>query len=136
MPCEFGFNKASLSSIGASMQGKKEVEGYGTLILDEMKERQAVAFNKTYKVDGFLDYGDDEESVVPADHALVLMFVPLFHSCVQPIASFATRHASLGGWWQGWFWRRFCSFTNKMSLQLRSSVMVPQPTKPCNQLLA
>lgn len=97
MPCEFGFNKVSLASIGAFMQQEQGVRCYGTLILDEMKVRRTVKFNKqTYKVDGFVDYGDDQESNAVADHALVLMFVPLFHSWVQPIASFATKNAAPG----------------------------------------
>ncbi|XP_077556947.1 uncharacterized protein LOC144170810 [Haemaphysalis longicornis] len=97
MPCEFGFNKVSLASVGAFMKGKTGVQCYGTLVLDEMKVREVVSFNKsTYKVDGFVDYGDGQDSETTADHALVLMFVPLFHSWVQPIASFATRHAAPG----------------------------------------
>ncbi|KAH8026918.1 hypothetical protein HPB51_000139 [Rhipicephalus microplus] len=97
MPCEFGFNKVSLDSIGAFIKNKAGVQCYGTLVLDEMKVREVVAFNKsTYKVDGFVDYGDGHDSETTADHALVVMFVPLFHSWVQPIASFATRHAAPG----------------------------------------
>ncbi|KAH8025801.1 hypothetical protein HPB51_012123 [Rhipicephalus microplus] len=97
MPCEFGFNKVSLDSIGALMKNKAGVQCYGTLVLDAMKVREVVAFNKsTYKVDGFVDYGDGHDSETTADHALVLMFVPLFHSWVQAIASFATRHAAPG----------------------------------------
>ncbi|XP_072141070.1 uncharacterized protein [Dermacentor andersoni] len=97
MPCEFGFNKVSLASVGAFMKNRTGVQCYGALILDEMKVREVVAFNKsTYKVDGFVDYGDGHDSETTADHALVLMFVPLFHSWVQPIASFATRHAAPG----------------------------------------
>lgn len=99
MPSEFGFNKASLSSTRAFMQGKKEVDRYGTLTLDEMKICQAVAFNKTtYKVDGFVNYGENEGSAIPADHALVRLFVPLFHSVswAQPIASFCWQWASPG----------------------------------------
>ncbi|KAG0443319.1 hypothetical protein HPB47_015050, partial [Ixodes persulcatus] len=79
------------------MQTRNGVQCYGTLVLDEMKVRQAVSFNKsTYKVDGFVDYGDGKGSSTAADHALVVTFVPLFHSWVQPIASFATRNAALG----------------------------------------
>ncbi|KAH8018434.1 hypothetical protein HPB51_007343 [Rhipicephalus microplus] len=37
MPCEFGFNKLSLSSIGAFMKTMKGVQCYGTLVIDEMK---------------------------------------------------------------------------------------------------
>lgn len=63
------------------MQGKKAVEQFGILILDKMKAHQALAFNKTaYKVDGFVDYGENKDSAIPAYHALVLMFVHSFHS--------------------------------------------------------
>ncbi|KAH9364651.1 hypothetical protein HPB48_018459 [Haemaphysalis longicornis] len=58
MPCEFGFNKVSLPSIGAFMQQEQGVRCYGTLILDEMKVRRTVKFNnQTYKVDGFVLWG-------------------------------------------------------------------------------
>lgn len=76
MPCEFGFNKLSLSSIGAFTK-EGGVRCSGTLILDEMKVRRAVTFNKqTYKVDGFVDYGDNEESTAVADHALAPYVCP------------------------------------------------------------
>lgn len=97
-PCEFGFNQVALTSIGAQFADKKGLMRYGTLILDEMKVRKAVSLNcHTYKLDGFIDYGDGpSEQGSAADHALVLMFVPLFHNWVQPIASFATRNAAPG----------------------------------------
>lgn len=49
-------------------------------------------------MDGFVDYGDETNATTEqlADHALVLMFVPLFEGWVQPIASFATRGAAPG----------------------------------------
>lgn len=97
MPREFCFNKVSLESIGAFMKNKAGVQCYGTLIPDEMKVREVLAFNKsTNNVDGLVDYGDGHDSETTADHALVLMLVPLFHSWVQPIARFATRHAAPG----------------------------------------
>ncbi|KAK8777907.1 hypothetical protein V5799_020751 [Amblyomma americanum] len=45
---------------------------------------------------GFVDYGDvtAPNANQVADHALVLMFVPLFEDWVQPIASFATKGAA------------------------------------------
>lgn len=97
-PCEFGFNQLALTSIRAQFADLKGRMCYGTLILDEMKVRKAVSLNHhTYKLDGFIDYGDDSgDQASTADHALVLMFVPLFHGWVQPIASFATRNAAPG----------------------------------------
>lgn len=74
-------------------------KGWGSLILDEIKLRQAYDFNKcSYKMDGFVDYGGvtNEGTNQLADHALVLMFVPLFESWVQPIAAFATKCAAPG----------------------------------------
>ncbi|KAH9367171.1 hypothetical protein HPB48_014753 [Haemaphysalis longicornis] len=49
-------------------------------------------------MDGFVDYGGvtNEGTNQLADHALVLMFVPLFESWVQPIAAFATQGAAPG----------------------------------------
>lgn len=77
------------------MKTTKGVQCYGTLVIDEMKVRQAVAFNRqTYKIDGFVNYGDGEVSAATADHALVAMSVPLFHPWVQPIASFAAKKCS------------------------------------------
>ncbi|KAH7974705.1 hypothetical protein HPB49_018358 [Dermacentor silvarum] len=80
MPREFGFNKVSLASDGAFMKNRTEVQCYGTMILDEMKVREVVAFNKsTYKVDGFVDYGHGHDSETIAN--------PRFGSHVCAIAS-------------------------------------------------
>lgn len=101
-----------------------------------MKVRELVAFNRsTYKVDGFVDYGDGHDSETAADHALVLMFVPLFHSWVQPISSFATRHAA-PGIVLARFWKPFSSYTSTMQLSSLLSVMVPASTRPCGQVVA
>ncbi|KAG0411978.1 hypothetical protein HPB47_010892 [Ixodes persulcatus] len=98
-PCQFGFNRLSLVSIAAQLDNKKPLECYGTLLLDEMKVRKALVFNKsTYKLDGLVDYGEEgtTSQEEPADHALVLMFVPLYFDWVQPIASFASKGAAPG----------------------------------------
>lgn len=95
VPCQFGFNKVALSSIETFLVGKTGHQCFGTLILDKMKVRRAVSFNLgTYKLDGLVDYGDGVCSGTAADHALVLMFVPLFHIWVQPTACFATKNAT------------------------------------------
>ncbi|KAG0443013.1 hypothetical protein HPB47_015378 [Ixodes persulcatus] len=85
-PCQFGFNRLSLVSIAAPPDNKKPLECYGTLLLDEMK------------LDGLVDYGEEgtTSQEEPADHALVLMFVPLYFDWVQPIASFASKGAAPG----------------------------------------
>lgn len=97
MPCRFGFNNTALECIGSQMKGKQGYSCYGTLILDEMKVRKAVAFDESkLKMDGFIDYGGNCGGKEPADHALVMMFVPLFDNWVQPIASFASKGAAPG----------------------------------------
>ncbi|KAH9374512.1 hypothetical protein HPB48_021021 [Haemaphysalis longicornis] len=47
-------------------------------------------------MDGFIDYGGNCCGKKPADHALVMMFVPLFDNWVQPIARFASKGAAPG----------------------------------------
>ncbi|XP_049276172.1 LOW QUALITY PROTEIN: uncharacterized protein LOC125760320 [Rhipicephalus sanguineus] len=99
IPCRYGFNEVSLKSIQEHFQKKSHLQRCGVLLLDEVKLKQSVAFNKTsYKMDGFVDYGDVTNVTTDqlADHALVFMFVPLFESWVQPIASFATKGAAPG----------------------------------------
>ncbi|KAH7934718.1 hypothetical protein HPB51_028915 [Rhipicephalus microplus] len=99
IPCRYGCNEVSLKSIQEHFQEKSHLQRYGVLLLDEVKLKQSVAFNKTsYKMDGFVDYGDETNATTEqlADHALVLNFVPLFEGWVQPIASFATRGAAPG----------------------------------------
>lgn len=99
VPCEFDFNNIALTSIGAQFAEKEGHLCYSTLILDEINVRKAVSFNtRKYKLDGFIDYGDEMyQEDTAADHALVLMFVALFHAWVQPKANFATRNAAPGG---------------------------------------
>lgn len=99
LPCKYGFNPVCLEAIQKQFHGKADEQRLGSLILDEIKLRQAYDFNKcSYKMDGFVDYGGvtNEGTNQLADHALVLMFVPLFESWVQPIAAFATKGAAPG----------------------------------------
>lgn len=99
MPCEYGFNKVALESIQAYFKEKGGTSNYGTILIDEIKLRQAVEFNpSTYSFDGFVNFAGtaSDESGRLADHALVVMLVPLFESWVQPVASFATRGAAPG----------------------------------------
>ncbi|XP_075526178.1 uncharacterized protein LOC142557858 isoform X1 [Dermacentor variabilis] len=99
IPCRFGFNEVALRNIKLHFHDKDQLKQYGVLLLDEIKLKQAVAFNKaSCRMDGFVDYGDlkAENPNQLADHALVLMFVPLFEGWVQPIASFTTRGAAPG----------------------------------------
>ncbi|KAH8033773.1 hypothetical protein HPB51_016228 [Rhipicephalus microplus] len=99
IPCKYGYNEVALSTIKAHFQGKSHIRRCGVLLLDEIKLKQSVAFNKaSCKMDGFVDYGDVTSTATDklADHGLVLMFVPLFEDWVQPIASFATKGAAPG----------------------------------------
>ncbi|KAH9364935.1 hypothetical protein HPB48_017970 [Haemaphysalis longicornis] len=99
VPYEYGYNEVALGTISASFSDKPAVQRYGTLILDEIKLKESVDFNKsTYKFDGFVNFSrsQGEAATVHADHALVIMFIPLFHNWVQPVASFATRGAAPG----------------------------------------
>ncbi|KAH8020055.1 hypothetical protein HPB51_023938 [Rhipicephalus microplus] len=97
--CEHGYNHMVLQALEAFFAGKRDVEKYGTLVLDEIKLREGVQFNKsTYKFDDFVEFEStgEQSKAILADHALVIMFIPLLHNWVQPIASFATRGAAPG----------------------------------------
>lgn len=98
VPYEYGYNEVALGTISASFSDKPAVQRYGKLILEEIKLKESVDFNKsTYKFDGFVNFSRSREAAtVHADHALVIMFIPLFHNSVQPVASFATRGAAPG----------------------------------------
>lgn len=99
VPCEYGYNEVALDTICAFFRDKPAVQRCGTLVLDEIKLKESLDFNKsTYKFDGFVNFSSSqgEAATVPADHALAIMFIPLFHNWVQPVASFATRGAAPG----------------------------------------
>ncbi|KAH8033008.1 hypothetical protein HPB51_004932 [Rhipicephalus microplus] len=88
IPCKYGFNPICLEAIAKQFDKKTDNQRFGSLILDEIKLRQAYDFNKSSnKIDGTNQL---------ADHALVLMFVPMFEGWVQPIATFATKGAAPG----------------------------------------
>ncbi|KAK8784596.1 hypothetical protein V5799_009039 [Amblyomma americanum] len=81
------------------MNGKPEHHTYGSIIIDEIKLRETTEFNRaSCKFDGFVNYGDicNEDSNVLADHALVVMFNPMFQPWIQPIATYATKGAAPG----------------------------------------
>ena len=82
-------NEVALKAIQAFFKDKPEVERFGTLVLDEIKLRESIDFNKsTYKFDGFVDFAaQGRDAAVAADHALVIMFIPIFHKWVQPVAA-------------------------------------------------
>ncbi|KAL1482039.1 hypothetical protein MTO96_015125 [Rhipicephalus appendiculatus] len=99
VPCEYGYNAVALETIQAFFKDKPGVQRCGTLVLDEIKLKESVDFNRsTYKFDGFVDFSNTagQSRVTSADHALVIMFIPLFHKWVQPVASFATKGAAPG----------------------------------------
>ncbi|KAH9379298.1 hypothetical protein HPB48_004499 [Haemaphysalis longicornis] len=99
LPCEYGLNKFALESIKVHMTGKPDHHTYGTVIIDEVKLRETTEFNRaSCKFDGFVNYGDiaTADTNKLADHALVIVFNPMFESWVQPIASYATKGAAPG----------------------------------------
>lgn len=99
LPCQYGLNKFALESIKLHMAEKPEHHTYGCVIIDEVKLRETTEFNRvSCKFDGFVDYGDVAEANINklADHALVVMFNPMFESWVQPIATYATKGAAPG----------------------------------------
>lgn len=100
LPCEYGMNKFALESIKLHMNGKPEHHTYGSIIIDEIKLRETTEFNRTsYSFDGFVNYGDvsSTNSDELADHALVVMFNPMFAPWIQPVAAYATK-GSAPGW--------------------------------------
>lgn len=99
LPCEYGMNKFALESIKLHMNGKAEHHTYGSIIIDEIKLRETTEFNRTsYNFYVFVNYGDisSMNSDMLADHALVVMFNPMFEPWVQPVASYATKGAAPG----------------------------------------
>lgn len=99
LPCEYGLNKFALESIKVHMTGKPDHHTYGTVIIDEVKLRETTEFNRaSCKFDGFVNYVGiaTADTNKLADHALVIMFNPMFESWVQPIASYATKGAAPG----------------------------------------
>ncbi|KAH9379295.1 hypothetical protein HPB48_006995 [Haemaphysalis longicornis] len=99
LPCEYGLNKFALESIKVHMTGKPDHHTYGTVIIDEVKLRETTEYNRaSCKFDRFVNYGGNATADTNklADHALVIMFNPMFESWVQPIASYATKGAAPG----------------------------------------
>ncbi|KAH8019611.1 hypothetical protein HPB51_020310 [Rhipicephalus microplus] len=99
IPCKYGYNQVALRCIEEHLNYKSHLRRCGVLLVDEIKLKQAVAFNKaSYKMDGFVDYGDEQATGMDqlADHGLVLMYVPLFEDWVQSIATFAAKGAAPG----------------------------------------
>ncbi|KAH7987064.1 hypothetical protein HPB51_026566 [Rhipicephalus microplus] len=99
LPCEYGMNKFALESIKLHMNGKPENHTYGSIIIDEIKLRETTEFNRrSYSFDGFVNYGDvsSTNSDELADHALVVMFNPMFEPWIQPVAAYASKGAAPG----------------------------------------
>ncbi|KAH7964589.1 hypothetical protein HPB51_027173 [Rhipicephalus microplus] len=99
-----GYNQVVLKALEAFFSSKRDVEKCGTLVLDEIKLREGVDFNKsTYKFDGFVEFENtgEKSKATLADHALVLMVHPFVHNWVQLIAS-----SPLGGQLLGLCWPR------------------------------
>lgn len=89
--------KVALANVETFLANKTGHQCSSTLIPDEVKVQKAVAFNRgTYRLYGLVDYGDQVCCDTAADHALVVMFVPLCHCWIRPIASFATNNPAPG----------------------------------------
>ncbi|KAH8029949.1 hypothetical protein HPB51_005973 [Rhipicephalus microplus] len=72
VPCEYGFYEVALESIPAFFKDVRPIERRGTVVLDEIKLRESVDFNKsTLNFDGFVDFGGPSGEQVEADHALL-----------------------------------------------------------------
>ncbi|KAH7973582.1 hypothetical protein HPB49_002811 [Dermacentor silvarum] len=58
IPCKYRCDEVALSTIKRHFQGKSHTRRHGVLLLDEIKLKQSVAFNKvSCKMDVFVDYG-------------------------------------------------------------------------------
>lgn len=118
--CHFGFNKFALDAIKKMMDQFDDPEDcWGVLSLDEIAIGEDLDFNtQSHNFDGFVHLepdapesctptrmDEDEDTAVKrgkidihnlADHALVIMYRPLFSNWVQPIGSFGSRGAASG----------------------------------------
>ncbi|KAH8019311.1 hypothetical protein HPB51_018823 [Rhipicephalus microplus] len=89
--CKYDYNQVALRCIEEHLNDKSHLRRCGVLLVDEIKLKQAVAFDKaSYKMDGFVDYACGSWACTH------LMYVPLFEDWVQPIATFATKGAAPG----------------------------------------
>lgn len=116
IPSKYGLNQLALKSIKGHFSHQNHLRRLEVLLLDEVKLKQGISFNKaSCKMDGFVDYGEvaAPSSSKLADHALVLMFVPLFEDWAPPVASFATRGALLEKSWQNRTCHECCSGTSQ-----------------------
>ncbi|KAL1477903.1 hypothetical protein MTO96_016946 [Rhipicephalus appendiculatus] len=139
MPCQYGFNEVALQTIKAYFEGKAENRNCGTLLIDEIKLRQSVVFNpSTYKFDGFVDFAGavSDENRKLADHALVVMFAPLFESWVQPVASFATEVQHPVLFLRNWCLSLYSSWNAMVHVSWPLCLMVQDIIAPCGHTSA
>ncbi|ODM87316.1 Transposable element P transposase [Orchesella cincta] len=104
IPCQFGFSDFVFMALEKQYKHKLRRDRQFVLLFDEMKVKEAIAFDKTsMKFMGFIDYGEfssdykaKKGSKKEADHCLVFMARCVNSSMTQPIAAFATRGAAPG----------------------------------------
>jgi hypothetical protein len=83
-----------------ALQGAPFSRTWGQLILDEIKIRKDLTFDKgTLEQNGIVEFGNNLKSRIVkgiADHFLVFMFRPYKCKSVQPFACFASKGAASG----------------------------------------
>ena len=94
MDCPCGFDPKFFEIIKEYFAKKSGKQLHGVLLLDEMSTRKNLLLDqKTMTFKGVTDLGDDAPKNVEtemADHALVLIFQPLYENYSQPISVFAS----------------------------------------------
>ena len=94
MDCPCGFDPKFFEILKQHFAKKSGKELHVVLLLDEMSTRKNLLLDqKTMTMKGVADLGDNvpkDINTQMADHALVLMFQPLYEDYSQPIAVFAS----------------------------------------------
>ena len=95
MDYPYGFNAKFFEVLKEHFAKKSGKQLYGALLLDEIATRKNLLLDqKSMTMKGISDVGDNvpkDINTEMADHALVLMFQPLYEEYSQPIAVFASR---------------------------------------------
>ena len=94
MDCPCGFDPKFFKIMKQHFANKSGKELHGVLLLVEMSTRKNLLLDqKTMTMKGVADLGDNASQDINAqmaDHALVLMFHPLYEDYSQPIAVFTS----------------------------------------------
>ncbi|XP_044589045.1 uncharacterized protein LOC123268192 [Cotesia glomerata] len=93
----YGFQPSTFNCLKERCQSMKESERRGVILVDEIKLCENVTFDSLLmKYSGFVDLGKHtlhNEKNMPADHALVFMFVPFRGRWAQTLGCFLSRNA-------------------------------------------